>query len=126
MAKILLYNLESEKGDIIRELCKMESLDFRDVRSSEHSKRIKEIINDVVSDSEAAEKMFTDEMMVFVDVEDKRLYDFLKSMRERKIAPVELKAMVTEYNINWTSKELRDELIKENMAMKEYMKKKKK
>lgn len=65
-------------------------------------------------------------MMVFVDVEDKRLYDFLKSMRERKIAPVELKAMVTEYNINWTSKELRDELIKENKAMKEYMKKKKK
>lgn len=126
MAKILLYNLESEKGDIIRELCKMESLDFRDVRGSEHSKRIKEIINDVVSDSEAAEKMFADEMMVFVDVEDKRLYDFLKSMRERKIAPVELKAMVTEYNINWTSKELRDELIKENMAMKEYMKKKKK
>lgn len=126
MAKILLYNLESEKGDIIRELCKMESLDFRDVRGSEHSKRIKEIINGVVSDSEAAEKMFADEMMVFVDVEDKRLYDFLKSMRERKIAPVELKAMVTEYNINWTSKELRDELIKENMAMKEYMKKKKK
>lgn len=126
MAKILLYNLESEKGDIIRELCKMESLDFRDVRGSEHSKRIKEIINDVVSDSEAAEKMFADEMMVFVDVEDKRLYDFLKSMRERKIAPVELKAMVTEYNINWTSKELRDELIKENKAMKEYMKKKKK
>lgn len=126
MAKILLYNLESEKGDIIRELCKMESLDFRDVRASEHSKRIKEIINDVVSDSEAAEKMFADEMMVFVDVEDKRLYDFLKSMRERKIAPVELKAMVTEYNMNWTSKELRDELIKENKAMKEYMKKKKK
>lgn len=126
MAKILLYNLESEKGDIIRELCKMESLDFRDVRGSEHSKRIKEIINDVVSDSEAAEKMFADEMMVFVDVEDKRLYDFLKSMRERKIAPVELKAMVTEYNMNWTSKELRDELIKENKAMKEYMKKKKK
>lgn len=126
MAKILLYNLESEKGDIIRELCKMESLDFRNVRGSEHSKRIKEIINDVVSDSEAAEKMFADEMMVFVDVEDKRLYDFLKSMRERKIAPVELKAMVTEYNMNWTSKELRDELIKENKAMKEYMKKKKK
>lgn len=126
MAKILLYNLESEKGDVIRELCKIESIDFKNVGAAGHSKKLREIIDNNIDNDEISKKIFQDEMMVFVDVEDKRLYEFLKSMRERKISPVQLKAMATEYNINWTSKELRDELIKENEAMKEYMKKKNK
>ena len=46
-----------------------------------------------------------------------KLNQFLNAMYKQKIPRVNLKAMLTEYNVNWDSVTLHDELAKEHEAM---------
>ncbi len=65
---------------------------------------------DAVYDGEQLEK----EMMIFVGLSGSRLDDLLQSMRKKKIAKVDYKAILTPTNIHWTIPELYQELAKEH------------
>lgn len=54
------------------------------------------------------------EMMIFVGLSGSRLDDLLQTMRKKKIAKVDYKAILTPTNIHWTIPELYQELKKEH------------
>ena len=61
--------------------------------------------------------LFDDEMLVLFAFENAMLDEFLKFFRAFRIKPVELKAVVTPNNINWSSTQLHDELCREREQM---------
>ena len=60
---------------------------------------------------------FDDPMLVFAGFTGTKLNQFLNAMYKQKIPRVNLKAMLTEHNVNWDSVTLHDELAKEHEAM---------
>ena len=61
---------------------------------------------------------FDDPMLVFAGFTGQKLDQFLNAMRKQKIPRINLKAMLTEHNVQWDSVTLHDELAKEHEAMK--------
>lgn len=60
---------------------------------------------------------FEDEMILMKGFTNQMLDAFLRGFRTMKIAPVALKAVLTEANCGWNSMELHEELVKEHEAM---------
>ena len=56
-------------------------------------------------------------LLVFAGFTGAKLNQFLNAMYKQKIPRVNLKAMLTEHNVNWDSVTLHDELAKEHEAM---------
>ena len=57
------------------------------------------------------------EILLFSNLTENKLDEFLAAYKTAGIEPVELKAVVTPTNGNWTIEELTQELIKERTAM---------
>lgn len=57
-----------------------------------------------------------DEVIVFSDFDDADLDEFLAAYKESGMEPIELKAVVTPTNQNWTFVELYNELVQERNA----------
>ena len=57
--------------------------------------------------------IFDDEMLVLFAFQGNMLDAFLKFFRASRLAPVDLKAVVTPDNVNWTSVQLHEELCRE-------------
>ena len=55
--------------------------------------------------------------MLFAHFTDERLQLFLQAMKQAKLPPVALKAVLTEENTGWTILDLHEELLKEHRAM---------
>ena len=62
---------------------------------------------------------FPHEVMIFRNIQGKRLDEVLKAMRDAGIPPVRYKAVVTPYNILWTLKKLCMTMQKEHAYMAE-------
>ncbi len=62
---------------------------------------------------------FQDEMIVLKDFSDAQLNSFLRFFRDNRLAPIELKAVLTPVTQYWNSLELHKELTREHKAMKE-------
>ena len=60
---------------------------------------------------------FSGQLLVFAHFTDERLQLFLQAMKQSKLPPVALKAVLTEGNKGWTVLELREELLKEHQAL---------
>ena len=60
---------------------------------------------------------FPGELLLFAHFTDERLQLFLQAMKQAKLPPVALKAVLTEENKGWTILDLHDELLKEHRAM---------
>lgn len=124
MAKILTFNLDAQQMFHLRRIAGADGVVIREVAPAEFDSRIIDLVS---SESAAAGATafpkFADEMMLFVDFEEDRLYGFLRMMRESGIRHIPLKASLTEHNRNWTPVELSVELRMENEEMKKMMKK---
>ena len=59
---------------------------------------------------------FPAEMMIFSGIDSEELDHFLKRYRDAKIDPIGLKAILTPSNVQWTPKQLQEELLKEHQA----------
>lgn len=57
-----------------------------------------------------------DEVIVFSDFDDKDLDEFLEGYKNTGLEPIDLKAVVTPTNMNWTFVELCNELVQERNA----------
>ena len=56
---------------------------------------------------------FHEEMLVMGGLAQDQVFDFLQFLRDRRLAPVKLKAMLTPINTGWNSIQLYEELKKE-------------
>lgn len=125
---ILLYNLNSAIGNKIKFLCIQGGIHIRVVDKSQYHVPVgmlafgkKEDIESYTcsehSESSEANVSFDDPMLVFAGFTGTKLEQFLNAMRKQKIPRINLKAMLTEHNVNWDSVTLHDELAKEHEAM---------
>lgn len=129
---ILLYNLHSPAiRNKIKFLCIQGGIHIRVVDKSQYHIPVgtlafgkKEDIESYVcsensesSKSSETNASFDDPMLVFAGFTGTKLDQFLNAMRKQKIPKINLKAMLTEHNVNWNSVTLHDELAKEHEAM---------
>ena len=120
MEEVLLYNLDNEKGNRIKQLCALMKIRFKSVSRVDYLEPIGAIagIKGVERKNIPFEgQAFTDEMIVFKNFSDKVLEDFLRRYRQSGIEKVALKAGLTPYNIVWNSFKISDELMRENEEM---------
>lgn len=117
MKEILLYNLDNEKGKQIKQLCTLLKIRFKTVAPEDYLEPIGSLAG--IKEIEKINIPFTgtpfkDEMLVFVDFDDRSLRDFLSRYRQADIKKVELKAGLTPHNIIWNSIQLHNELKQEH------------
>ena len=60
---------------------------------------------------------FAGPLLVLAHFTDERLQLFLQAMKQSKLPPVTLKAVLTDENKGWTILELHEELLKEHQAL---------
>ncbi len=127
MEEILLYNLDDEKGQRIKQLCALMKIRFKSVVREDYLEPVGAVagIKGVARRGLRFEgQAFADEMMVFKDFSDKALKRFLDRYRQAGIGKVDLKAGLTPYNIGWNAFELHDELLREHEEMQKMSRKK--
>lgn len=116
MSKVLIYNILPEKDAKIKMLCRKFGLDSRSVDKAEYGYTLSYLLglsqDDTVKDGED----FEEEMLYISELRGGMLNLFLDQLRRRKLS-VPLKAIQTEMNIGFTSRELYRELCAERDAL---------
>lgn len=116
MAAVLLYNIEKSKAVKIKLLCRQFFIEAREVPKEDFGKKISFILGLSDDGAEEAFADFSEEMLYLADIPEGFLGIFLDQLRRKK-APVSLKAVKTDVNINFTSAQLCRELVSEREAM---------
>ena len=116
MAQVLLFNVGEEKKKKIRFLLIKLGVACREVPPEDFGKTLAELTGREAAAKESAEP-FSGEMLVMDGLDSRRLQSLLDGLRRVK-APVALKAVVTEQNLEWTAARLYEELSAEHEAFK--------
>ena len=116
MSKVLIYNLPPEKDAKVKTLCRKFGMDSRSVEKAEYGYTLGYLLglseDDAVKDGED----FEEEMLYIADLRGGMLNLFLDQLRRKKLS-VPLKAIQTEMNLGFTSRELYHELCAERDAI---------
>ena len=120
MKKILLFHVNIFKQNSLRKLCDDLGIETCVVTDRELPVTLGVIAGMSVPEGSAGSGKpvpFSDEMMVFCGLEPDLLDRFLAEYRNREIAPIPLKAVLTPYNAGWTPGRLCMELKKEQQSI---------
>ena len=116
MPVVLLYNIAPAKAVKIKLLCRQFLFESREVSREDFGKKISFLLG-LSEDGSAAEGSdFAGEMLYFAGINGGFLSVFLEALRRKK-APVALKAVQTDANVDFTSAELYRELCAEHEAL---------
>ena len=113
---ILIYEMKKEKEEKVLTICRKRQITVRKVQFLEYAQslgslaRISKIPQNRTKDSGT---LLGEEMMVFSGMDTNEIDSFLNDYKNMGISPVELKAVLTPYNIFWNSRQLYEELQKE-------------
>lgn len=113
---ILIYEMKKEKEEKVLTICRKRQITVRKVQLLEYAQslgslvRISKIPQNRTKDSGT---LLGEEMMVFSGMDTNEIDSFLNDYKNMGISPVELKAVLTPYNIFWNSRQLYEELQKE-------------
>ena len=114
---ILCYGLNTEKGRKIKATALLLGIRVRSVDSSRYGEAIGSLLGrntELSAETEEDGKVqITEEMMVMAGFNSRTLDYFLAQLKRRGVPGVELKAVVTEHNVSWSSRRLYRELYKE-------------
>ncbi|MBR1731230.1 MAG: DUF3783 domain-containing protein, partial [Ruminococcus sp.] len=89
---------------------------YREINKADYGYKLGYLLG-LTDDNEKGENAeFEDELLYLIGFSDGILSIFLKLLRSKK-CPVDLKAVMTEININYTSTELYNEISAEHWAM---------
>lgn len=137
--KVLLVHLKNETGKKIQKLCKRLKIETIHVEEKDFMKSLKKIAGQDMKQKagieagnggiihqesgeleETAENRidFSEPMFVMINFTNELLDRYLKEYKVMHIEPVELKAVLTEYNQNWNVIKLYEELYGEREAFK--------
>ena len=115
MKTVLMYNIGAQKGAKIKVICHKMKLKCRAVSENELNLKLSELLESDVSPSAEALSL-GGEMLYLSGLSDIELRIFLAQLRAAK-TPVALKAIATETNLGFTSRELYAEILAEHEAM---------
>ncbi len=117
-AVLLCYNLTGEKNRKIKVLAMRHAIRIRAVKPEEYGETLAALCGqEALQQKPQPNEAFTDEMLVLAHFTPDLLNQFLYGFRKNGIAPVALKAMLTDTNAKWDSVELHKELSMEHEAM---------
>ncbi len=120
---VLLYNVKgTKKGKELSMIFSYLGFRVRQIDKADYGLPIEDLVAGKTADGEepqadAKPADFSDEMLVFDGASDDTLNKALYMMRKQGV-PVDLKAVVTQNNRQWTSTQLHTEISKEHEAMK--------
>lgn len=117
---VYLYNMAGDRSRMIRLLCVKLGLKVREVSPAEYGMSLGAMTGTEGYEPEPASyegQGFEDEMLLMKDFDGPMLNSFLNGFRAMKIAPVALKAVLTETNCAWDSLKLHAEISAEHAAM---------
>ena len=118
-AQVLLHIPDKNKFDRISKLCEKCGYSCCQIQNADVNRTILERI----SGQSAGKKVsapplyFLPEMMIFQGLADKEVHQFLEAYRAEGIPTVDLKAVVTPWNLTWTLYELAEHLKEEHRSM---------
>ncbi len=113
---LILFNFTPERISQIASCAGELGFQVRPASPSEHRVPLFAISGPCPADP-VTRPAFTGEMLVFASCGQKEVFAFLDRMRERGIAPVALKAVLTPANLNWTPERLHREVSAEHEAL---------
>ena len=118
-AQVFLHIPDKNKFDRISKLCEKSGYSCRQIQNADVNRTILELI----SGQSAGKKVsapplyFLPEIMIFQGLADKEVHQFLEAYRAEGIPTVDLKAVVTPWNLTWTLYELAEHLKEEHRSM---------
>ena len=115
-AKVLLYNIDETKLNLIKNYFDENDIDFIIVERKDYLKPIVYLLQSDNSDNNYEDYLkeeFENDMALLYNFDNELLDSFLKYFRDNKIPSIRLKAVFTDTNANWNSVELYNELVKE-------------
>ncbi len=113
---LILFNFSPARAAAVASCAGDCGFEVRIAANSEHRAPLASISGPPPADA-LTQPAFTDEMLVFAASGKEKVFAFLERMKERGVAPVALKAVLTPVNILWTPEELHRELKKEHQAL---------
>ncbi|MGN1138088.1 MAG: DUF3783 domain-containing protein [Ruminococcus sp.] len=116
MSLVLLYNLTGKKAIDIKMICHKLNLTNKTVGKDEFGYKLGYLCNVDKDDTIYPYDDFDNEMILFANLPDVTFDKFLKMLRQKK-ATVDLKAVLTQTNKEFTSSQLFEEISKEHLAM---------
>lgn len=111
--RVFMYNIEGGKAVKIKMLCRKLNIESREIKKDEFGVKLSALLGLQDDLSAKPDSDFSDEMLYFADFYGSMLSIFLNQLRRIK-APVALKAVMTEANLGFTSRELYEELKQEH------------
>ena len=114
---VLFYNLENKKGSALRLLCLKLRIRVRVVKPEEYMMPVGALAGLTESENVLCDQNFQDEMIVMVNFGSKLLNQLLNEMRAMHQPGVALKAVLTPTNMNWSSVQLHETLLREHQAV---------
>lgn len=119
---IYTAGLKQEKSMLIEGLCQSLEITYIRLTEADRLRTVKEITGNIENGimplfTGAEKKNNGPEILIFSNLTEMKLDEFLDAYKTMGIEPVALKAVVTKTNENWTVDELTAELIKERAAM---------
>ena len=117
---LLTYNLHGDKSSQIKLLCMKLMIRLRPVKPEEYGQTLIVLCGaapsaDIASPADVP--TFEDEMLVLANFTSAQISEFLAGFRAAKIAPVALKAVLTETNQHWNAATLHQQLVEEHEAL---------
>ena len=121
---ILYYGLDNTQKKILETTLAGIGIVCREIFANQVNCPISSLLDAKVQDCQDDNYKSTESaesVAILNGLSDERINEFLAAIRTAKGLNVELKAVVTEHNMNWKFSELIDELRQENTVMKIYM-----
>ena len=117
----LLYNFNEEKLKMIKMVCMMMQVRFKEVARAEYEQPLGALlgISGIENHGEVYQgEEFQEEMLVLHGFDGSKLQKFLIALQRVGVGRIELNAMITEYNKSWNGLALYEELCQEREAFK--------
>ena len=125
MTKVLSFNLKEEKQTAVKLLCMRMGFEFLDVSSDRQHETLGKLcgLEGSSSPEQSSDDFFSDEMLVFYQISKQELNEFLDLMRSNDQTVIH-KAVVTDYNRNWSAAKVFREIDAEYQRIKRMKKQK--
>lgn len=114
---ILMYNCSGPEFSKLRQIFAMLRLRMRPVGPDRYHLPLIELAEGKGDAAAAAEEAIPESMLVFCGLGDALLHQVLEVIRVAKLPPIPLKAVLTNTNREWDTKQLHEELLKEREAI---------
>jgi len=122
MELILLYTTNKEKAEAIEKLCQGLSFQFRRLTPADIHCSVAAVVSGdykfpLGRKAPLPAAYVQPELLIFSGLKDKSLDRFLQQYKKAGLQPIQLKAVVTPFNCNWTIYDLTQQLQREHAAM---------